>query len=305
MRYILGIDGGGTKTEVVVATEEGEILSRSYSGPSNWTSTPRKIAKENIIEGIESALKQVPGIKIDLITAGVAGVTSREWELKEFLESLNISREVIVTNDAHIALAGAVLGMEGIIVIAGTGSISYGRRDNKEKRTGGWGYLLGDEGSAYDVGRRGMIAVLKAYDGRGENTLLLDMFYEYLGQGKIEALIRIIYERPKDIISGFAKYVVKAGEMGDRVALDILHNASYELSLLGVSTAQGLGYKSEDIFNLAYTGGFFKAKEIVVEPFTNFIKERFPNVNIFPAKAEPVVGAVILGKEYLRREGDF
>jgi len=301
MRYMLAIDGGGTKTEVAVATETGEIISRSYSGPSNWTTTPRKIAQENMIEGIESALKQVPGIKIDLITAGVAGAARKEWELKEFLESLNIAKEVIVTTDAHIALVGALLGMEGIIVIAGTGSISYGRRDDRERRTGGWGYLLGDEGSAYDVGRRGMMAALKAYDGRGEKTLLLDMFYEYLGQGDVEALIRIIYERPKDIISGFARYVVRSGEMGDMVALDILNTASYELSLLGISTAEGLGYQRENRFNLAYTGGFFKAKDIVVEPFVNFIKEKFPDASIFPAKAEPVVGAIILGKEHLGR----
>ena len=301
MRYMLAIDGGGTKTEVAVATETGEIISRSYSGPSNWTTTPRKIAQENMIEGIESALKQVPGIKIGLITAGVAGAARKEWELKEFLESLNIAKEVIVTTDAHIALVGALLGMEGIIVIAGTGSISYGRRDDRERRTGGWGYLLGDEGSAYDVGRRGMMAALKAYDGRGEKTLLLDMFYEYLGQGDVEALIRIIYERPKDIISGFARYVVRSGEMGDMVALDILNTASYELSLLGISTAEGLGYQRENRFNLAYTGGFFKAKDIVVEPFVNFIKEKFPDASIFPAKAEPVVGAIILGKEHLGR----
>ncbi|MBP8638258.1 MAG: ROK family protein [Dictyoglomi bacterium] len=301
MRYMLAIDGGGTKTEVAVATETGEIISRSYSGPSNWTTTPRKIAQENMIEGIESALKQVPGIKIDLITAGVAGAARKEWELKEFLESLNIAKEVMVTTDAHIALVGALLGMEGIIVIAGTGSISYGRRDDSERRTGGWGYLLGDEGSAYDVGRRGMIAALKAYDGRGEKTLLLDMFYEYLGQGDVEALIRIIYERAKDIISGFARYVVRSGELGDSVALGILNTASYELSLLGISTAEGLGYQREDQFNLAYTGGFFKAKDIVVDPFVNFIKEKFPDVSIFPAKAEPVVGAIILGKEHLGR----
>jgi N-acetylglucosamine kinase-like BadF-type ATPase len=146
-----------------------------------------------------------------------------------------------------------------------------------------------------------MIAALKAYDGRGEKTLLLDMFYEYLGQGDVEALIRIIYERAKDIISGFARYVVRSGELGDSVALGILNTASYELSLLGISTAEGLGYQREDRFNLAYTGGFFKAKDIVVDPFVNFIKEKFPGVSIFPAKAEPVVGAIILGKEHLGR----
>ncbi|MBC7320836.1 hypothetical protein H5T89_09340 [bacterium] len=301
-RYILGIDSGGTKTEVAVSTETGEIIARAYSGPSNWTTTPRKVAKENIIEGIESALRQVPGIKIDLISAGVAGVSKREWEMREFLHSLNIAREVIVTTDAHIALVGALLDTEGVIVIAGTGSIGYGRKGNLEKRTGGWGYLLGDEGSAYDVGRRGIIASLKAYDGRGEKTILLDMFYEYVGYGDMEALIKVIYEKAKDTISGFARYVVKAGEIGDRVALEILHSAVYELSLLGISTAEGIGYKRDDVFNLAYTGGFFKAKDIVIEPFVRFIKERFPNANIFSAKAEPIVGAIIIGQKFLEKE---
>ncbi|MCX7796284.1 MAG: hypothetical protein N2380_07175 [bacterium] len=301
-RYILGIDGGGTKTEVAISSETGEILSRAYSGPSNWTTTPRKVAKENIIEGIESALRQVPDIKIDLISAGIAGVSKKEWELKEFLLSLNITREIIITTDAHIALVGALLDTEGVIVIAGTGSIGYGRRGELEKRTGGWGYLLGDEGSAYDVGRRGIVASLKAYDGRGEKTILLDMFYEYMGYGDIEALVKIIYEKAKDTISGFARYVVKAGEMGDKVALEILHSAAYELSLLGISTAERIGYRKDDVFNLAYTGGFFKAKDIVIGPFIKFIKEKFPNVNIFPAKAEPIIGAIIIGKKFLEKE---
>ncbi|MGC8970982.1 MAG: BadF/BadG/BcrA/BcrD ATPase family protein [bacterium] len=301
VRYILGIDGGGTKTEVAIATETGEIISRAYSGPSNWTTTPKKVAKENIIEGIETALRQVPGIRVDLISAGVAGVSKIEWELKEFLLSLNISKEVIVTTDAHIALVGALLDTEGVIIIAGTGSIGYGRRNNLEKRTGGWGYLLGDEGSAFDVGRRGIIAGLKAYDGRGEKTILLDMICEYLGPGDMEVLIKIIYEKAKDIISSFAKYVVKAGEMGDKVALDILKSASYELSLLAISTAEGLGYQREDKFSIAYTGGFFKAKGIVTETFIRFVKEKFPNSNIFPAKAEPIFGAIIIGQKFLEK----
>lgn len=300
-RYILGIDGGGTKTEVAVATDTGEIISKAYSGPSNWTTTPRKVAIENIIEGIESALRQIPNIKISLISAGVAGVAKKEWELRDFLRSLNISDDVIVTTDAHIALAGALLDTEGIIVIAGTGSIGYGRRNNIEKRTGGWGYLLGDEGSAYDVGRRGIIAGLKAYDGRGEETVLLDMIYEYLGTGEMEALIKIIYEKAKDIISGFARYVVKAGELGDKVALEILKSAAYELSLLAISTAEGLGYQGEDRFNIAYTGGFFKARDIVIDSFTRHIREKFPNVNIFPAKAEPIVGAILIAQRYLEK----
>lgn len=300
-RYILGIDGGGTKTEVVVATETGEIISRAYSGPSNWTTTPRKVAKENIIEGIETALRQVPGIKIDLISAGVAGISKIEWELREFLLSLNISKEVIVTTDAHIALVGALLDTEGVIVIAGTGSIGYGRRNNLEKRTGGWGYLLGDEGSAFDVGRRGIIAGLKAYDGRGEKTILLDMIHEYLGPGDIEVLIKIIYEKAKDTISGFARYVVKAGEMGDKVALEVLKSASYELSLLAISTAEGLEYQREDNFSIAYTGGLFKAKDIITEAFARFIKEKFPNASIFPARAEPVIGAIIIGQKFLEK----
>ena len=300
-RYILGIDGGGTKTEVAVATDTGEIISKAYSGPSNWTTTPRKVAIENIIEGIESALRQIPNIKISLISAGVAGVAKKEWELRDFLFSLNIANDVIVTTDAHIALVGALLDTEGIIVIAGTGSIGYGRRNNTEKRTGGWGYLLGDEGSAYDVGRRGIIAGLKAYDGRGEETVLLDMIYEYLGVGEMEALIKIIYEKAKDIISGFARYVVKAGELGDKVALEILKSAAYELSCLAISTAEGLGYQSEDKFNIAYTGGFFKARDIITDSFTRYIREKFPNVSIFPARAEPIVGAILIGQRYLEK----
>ncbi|MGB9681507.1 MAG: BadF/BadG/BcrA/BcrD ATPase family protein [bacterium] len=301
-RYILGIDGGGTKTELAIANEEGFILAKGYSGPSNWTTTPRMVTEENIVEGIESTLSQVSDIKLDLIVAGIAGVSKREEEAKNFLFSLGFSKRVVVTSDAHIALIGAVLGREGIIVISGTGSIGYGRRDNREVRSGGWGYLLGDEGSSYDVGRMGIISALRSYDGRGKKTILLGMLQDYIGTLDTEALVKIIYQRPKDIISGFAPKVVEGAKNNDDVALKILQDASYELGLLGISVAKRLNYSSEDIFDLAYIGGFFNSGEIVVAEFTRSIREIFPNCNIFRAKSSPVMGAVILGRMILEEE---
>ena len=301
-KYILGIDGGGTKTELAIADEAGNIITKGYSGPSNWTTTPRKVTEGNIIEGIEAVLRETPNIRLELIVAGIAGVSKREDEAKDFFLSLGFSERVIVTSDAHIALIGAVLDMEGIIVIAGTGSIGYGRRNNIETRSGGWGYLLGDEGSAYDVGRKGIIASLKSYDGRGEKTILLDTFQEYMGPGDMEVLVKIMYQRPQDIISGFARYVVKGAEEKDGVALKILNDAAYELSLLGISVAKKLNYSNKDTFNIAYTGGFFNAGEIVLEPFIRNIKEVFPKCNIFKSKSSPVVGAILLGKSILEKE---
>lgn len=296
----MGIDGGGTKTELAIADEEGNILAKGYSGPSNWTTTPRMVTEENIIEGIESTLSQISGITLELIIAGIAGVSKRENEAISFLSSLGLSRRVVVTSDAHIALIGAVLGMEGIIVISGTGSICYGRRGNSEVRSGGWGYLLGDEGSSYDVGKKGIIAALRSYDGRGEKTILLDILQEYIGALDMEALVKIIYQHPKDIISGFAPKVVECAKRNDYISLRILQDASCELGLLGVSVARRLGYSSGDRFDLAYTGGFFNSGEMVLKGFVEGIREVFPNCNIFRARSSPVVGAVILGKSMLK-----
>jgi N-acetylglucosamine kinase-like BadF-type ATPase len=298
-RYILGIDAGGTKTELAIADEMGNIIVKKYSGPSNWTTTPRKVTEGNIIEGIEAILKEMPGIKLNLIIAGIAGVSRRENEAKNFLSSLGFSERVVVTSDAHIALIGALLDMEGIIVIAGTGSIGYGRRNNIEIRSGGWGYLFGDEGSAYDVGRRGMISALKSYDGREEKTILLDMLQDYMETSNIEVLVKIMYQQPRDMISSFARYVVKAAGEKDNVALKILRDSAYELSLLGVSVAKKLNYSNKDTFNISYTGGFFNAGEIVLGPFIRNIKGVFPNCNIFKSKSSPVVGAILLGKSIL------
>src|ERR1044071_335496 len=195
MNYIIGVDGGGTKTLALLADLDGLVIARGVSGPSNYNAVGFETACEALENAINAARSSQPG-EISALCLGLAGAGRQEdieqfqlWAVEKFPRTA-----VKVVNDAEILLAAASPSGPALALICGTGSIVYGRTVRGELiRAGGWGYLFGDEGSGYAMGQAALRAVMQAYDRRGPSTLLTDLVLQQRGLSSPPELVRSIY----------------------------------------------------------------------------------------------------------------
>src|SRR5690554_433761 len=263
MRYAMGIDGGGTKTRCVIADEKGNILGQSIGGPSNHiTEGDQGLKSRRVLKNVVKKASRKAGIfleDIDVVSVALAGIglLARSKVIEDILSEVIPIQKVIQDNDAVAALVGAVLEQYGIVVIAGTGAIAVGiDKAGNRIRSGGWGHILGDEGSGFDIGRRGIIAAVRSYDGRGEDTLLIEKTAEYFNVESLDELRRVIYKNPLDRteIAGFARCVIDAANTGDKLSVDILNIAGRELGLAASAVIRRLDLENEN-FKLAPCGG--------------------------------------------------
>ena len=234
MNYILGVDGGGTKTLALLADLNGHVIARGGSGPSNYNVVGFETACAALESAIAMAQKDYPG-DIAALCLGLAGAGRQEdieqfqfWAVEKFPKTI-----VKIVNDAEILLAAGSPTGPAIALICGTGSIVYGRTTTGELiRAGGWGYLFGDEGSGYAIGVAALRAVLQAYDGRGTSTLLTELVLDRLGLSSPPELVRNIYgaDAPRLEVASLAELVEEAAGRNDRVAIAILEEAARELA---------------------------------------------------------------------------
>ncbi|MHB9301873.1 BadF/BadG/BcrA/BcrD ATPase family protein [Thermofilum pendens] len=204
------------------------------------------------------------------------------------------ARRVYVRHDAEVALVGATLGEPGVIVIAGTGSVAGARnRRGDYARCGGWGYLLGDEGSAYWIAREALRAVLWAFDGRGPPTELTGAVLGALGLSSPEDLVPKVYAEGVGVreLARLAPLVTEAARRGDAVARRIVEEAAYHLALHVVTLVRRLGM--EEPVKVALVGGVFRAGEVVTEPLRRHLEKHF-KVELVEPKFPPAVGALLL-----------
>lgn len=296
MKYVMGIDGGGTGSVLKILSLDGMELLSSEGGPTNLSAQSpgevEAVLKELIVGALaDSDLKMEDCLSICVGTAGADRPHQREL-LRNIIEGLGIEGNIIIKNDAEIALVAGAGALEGIIVIAGTGSIAYGRTANGENfRAGGWGHLIGDEGSGYYIGMRGLNAALRSYDGRGESTLLLPMFLEEMQVTNIDGLINYIYADnfSKSRIANLAKVVDGAFKRGDRVAKAILNESAHELALLAMVVLNNLDFDGD--VDLVVNGSVLLKNEYILNSFCRYVETNHANVNIKRLNRDAAYGA--------------
>lgn len=300
MNCVLGLDGGGTKTKGVVCNERGHVLGSGTAGPSNYQVVGKEQVKASLAEAAARAI-EAAGIEREDVSAvclGMAGLDSQTdydviWCL---VQEIDLPGEVHLVNDAVVALAGATAGRPGVVVNAGTGAIAFGVNEQGEsRRASGWGHILGDEGSGYDIGRRGIIASLRAHDGRGPATSLVHRLCQHFGLAEMEDIIALVYRRemPPSQIAAFAPVVTQAAREGDEVAAEILCCAGRELALAALAVLQGLGMEGMKV-EVAVVGGTLEADEFVQQSFEEAIKREASHVQVIAPRFEPAVGAALL-----------
>jgi N-acetylglucosamine kinase-like BadF-type ATPase len=302
MKYLIGIDGGGTKTDCAIADLSGKIINQTTGKPSNFLVIGVEEAVENLFSLIEENLFQLEGDFADVkqIVIGVAGAGRKEdaqlleKSFKDYADQERIHfKRVSVLSDAHIALEGAFPDSAGCILIAGTGSILFGKDEKGViHRVGGFGRLIGDEGSGYSIGRKALNAVSKASDGRGEETLISELLNAKMNSGSANSIISKVYNDKLDVAS-VARIVIEAAEEGDPIAEDILDEEADELVLHIKSLLDKI---HTDKLNVAFSGSLLDNKNYYSDLLKQKIKSTLPRVEIVKPATSPVSGAILLAK---------
>jgi len=304
MKYLIGIDGGGTKTDCAIADLSGKIIRQSAGKPSNFLVIGVEEAVENLFALIEENLFALEGDFADVkqIVIGVAGAGREEdaklleKSFKDYADEERIHfKGVKVFSDARIALEGAFPNSAGCILIAGTGSILFGK-DEKGiiHRVGGFGRLIGDEGSGYSIGRKALNAVSKASDGRGEETMISELLDAKMNHNTSKNIINKVYNEKLDVAS-VAKIVIEAAEEGDPIAEDILDEEADELVLHIRSLINKIQTNN---LNVAFSGSLIDNKNFYSDLLKNKIKSTLPNVKIVKPANPPVSGAILFAKRF-------
>jgi glucosamine kinase len=301
---ILGLDGGATKTNCIIINEEYEILGISSSGPCNYHAVGIDIAKKNIEEAIRNSLKNIGKNKIDIAGLGIGGLnTEKDYEIiLGIIKSIGLIEKYKIVNDVNVAYYACTKGNPGIITIAGTGSIVYGRNSlGEECYSGGWGWLIGDEGSAFYIARKALQEATKAFDGRGEKTILVDLIINELKLKNFNEIIDYVYSKVESHrIAKLAPIVTKAAIKGDKIAKNILNNAAEELILAAKTVYKKLKMEKENKVIIGGVGGVFNSN-IIWEKYKSSM-EKLKNVYIHPLLKgyQPAIGGIILAlKEFI------
>lgn len=304
-RAVVGVDGGGTKTHAVIMDLNGQILGEGFAGPSNPLRVGITSAAAAVREAIDKACETARVRRTDLLAAeiGLAGARRKELSarMKEAINGVGIA-EVAVVSDADIALYGATEGGQGLIVIAGTGSICCGINSRRKLVcAGGWGPIAGDEGGGSWIARRALRAIAHATDGRGPATSLTDVACSYFHCSDGADLSTAIYAPSitNERLAGFAKEVVAAAREKDRVAREIMTEAGVELGLAATAVIRTLKLERE-AFPVAYVGGIFNsAGEMILSEFRAVVKKVAPRATFGPPRYSPAIAAARMARESL------
>lgn len=259
---VCAVDGGGTKTLAIVLDRQGAELGRAVTGPSNYLSGEAERVVTNIAAAVETASKAAGVFQpFDSLWVGLAGIDRPGARDAIEARLSHLANEVRLTNDAQL-LFGAFADEVGIALIAGTGSIALGQdRFGNSARAGGWGYLIGDEGSGYDLGRRAIRAAAKAADGRGLQTSLLPTLLAHWGLEHPMQIIDEVYrERDKGIIAGCAGLVFDAADAWDPVASRLVQSGAAELASAVGAVEQALDFGKSPVA-IALAGSLLVERE--------------------------------------------
>jgi N-acetylglucosamine kinase-like BadF-type ATPase len=299
-KWVIGLDGGGTKTVGVLVDEAGCVAGRAVAESSNY----QVIGGEKLGQVISGLVKELmasysaAGAKATHLYAGLAGAgrpADRE-AIQLALRQHDLAETISVDTDASAALAGAFAGGPGIIVISGTGAICFGKsKDHVVYRCGGWGYLLGDEGSGYYIGQQALIASLKDLDGRGQKTLLRPAIEEKYQVGSIDLLISAIYSGKMDRteIAGLAPMVFDIYAKGDQAAVAIIESAGKEIGKIVAAVSKRMGMQDQPV-TVALIGSIFKQRHILLPFMEQEARRTAATVTFIDPQFEPAIGSAVL-----------
>jgi N-acetylglucosamine kinase-like BadF-type ATPase len=298
-KYFIGIDGGGSKTLALLGDDTGKLYLMQQAESSNMKSKPWEKVKLLLVDLIEKTriLGGIAASDLAGIYLGLAGAERYEDKRRVIVAITGLcpQAKIIVQNDAIPALAAGTWGKAGLILIAGTGSIAcfYDPYSQQYQRVGGWGYIFGDEGSGFDLGKRAVTHVLRAFDGRGEATALTELILKWLRLQSPAELITFLYENTemRREIAALSTLVFTAARQKDRIAEQLIEQAIEDLCGLLIPICQKLNPKLT--LPLVLNGGIFQDEAFRLQ-FIRKAKANLPLESINSANHPPILGSYIL-----------
>ena len=293
-RWFLGVDGGQSSTAALIGDESGKVVGVGHAGPCNHVSTAESHARfSDAVGGAVKAARQAAGIAEAHFAAAALGLSGGPHDKEALVRELISAEHYHITNDAVIALLGATAGDPGVIAIAGTGSIAYGRNaEGRTARAGGWGYVFGDEGGAFDIVRQAVRASLRKEEGWGHSTTLREALLEATGASDMNDLLHRFYtpDYPRARIASYAALVDEAARNGDIAAREILHSAAQALATFVAAVRRQLFHRGE-LARTSYIGGVFRS-DILRERFAMLVQME-SDAPVHPPAMGPAAGALI------------
>jgi N-acetylglucosamine kinase-like BadF-type ATPase len=295
--HVLGIDAGATKTVCLLADEHGRVLGEGR-GPGANLHVAGELAVEKVLHEVMEQAVGESAITPAAICLGMAGV-DRDDEagiVRGIMRRIGFKSRTLVVNDALIALVAGGGDSPGIVIVAGTGAIVYGRNGaGVAARAGGWGHMIGDEGSGYWIGREALSAVMRAADGRGPETALTTEIVAHFEVRDVSRLPRIVYDReqPRMAVAALGPLVQRVSEEGDAVATRILERAAEELVLAAGSVTARLEMRG-DAFAFFLAGSVFRVVPWLAAELPRRLVEVAPRSHVEILDKEPATGAVWL-----------
>jgi N-acetylglucosamine kinase-like BadF-type ATPase len=297
--YFLGVDGGGTKTAFLILDEDATVCGRHEETSSYHLQIGIEGLRAALTNGVATVLDQA-NLRADDITHAFFGLPAY-GEDSRVQAALDIMPEPILGhqrytcgNDMVCGWAGSLACADGINIVAGTGSIGYGECQGRNARSGGWGELFGDEGSAYWIAVQGLSVFSRMADGRLPKGPLYEIVRAQLSISEDLDLSGLLTENSgRDKIASVSRMVAEALEMGDENAQLIFHSAAHELAIIADAIAQTLRFNAEVDIPVSYSGGVFSAGQAILVPFKQELQKLPSNFRLTAPKFDPTIGAVL------------
>ena len=307
MGYFLGIDGGGTKTDCAVGDEHA-VLGRGSAGTAKLSRVSEDEARANLHAAIEQACSAA-GIKpsiLDRTCYGMAGASNpKNAEAARRLIAPIVGGAIEFVGDMAIALEAAFPAGSGVVVIAGTGSIAYGRNERSQTaRAGGWGPIVSDEGSGDWIGRAAVALALRAHDA-GETTSFLPAIMNTWHLATYDDVVRFVSSAPPPDFAALFPHVNAHADSGDDLARGILLRAAGELAELCHIVLRRLWPYEKASAEVAMYGGVFRNSAIIREAFTDVVRSRRPHVRVSLGERDPAEGALAVARRKARPSSIF
>ncbi|GAA0733398.1 BadF/BadG/BcrA/BcrD ATPase family protein [Clostridium oceanicum] len=295
MEYIIGVDAGGTKTEAVAYDFKGKELETAYSGFGNMV-IDRDVAIKNILKAIDMCIKNLKEHTLKAIYLGVAAV--EVGENKDIIFNAvydKFKTKVKVYNDGELALYSLLKGKEGILTIAGTGSICFGILDSKKVVTGGWGHILGDEGSGYYIAIKALKKIIEEEESNLPKSEFRNRILNKFNITDINEFKDLVYNSSKDKVASIMPLICEMAEENEQYSNKILKEAGKDLGRTTEFAWKKLGSPSS--ISIGIKGSVITKASIVKNAFKDYINSKIENVNIIEDEVSSCKGAYYLSSK--------